>query len=87
MQKGTLIYYDTCTQLFLANVNLRTVEYACSAMYLGRIYRHEQSDIAYQGFKCSANSGKTRCKDSYHRQVINAAPLPVLLFSAQQSSI
>lgn len=45
MQKGTLICYDTCSLLVF---NSKRVEYKCSTVYLGRIYRHEQSDISYQ---------------------------------------
>lgn len=52
MRKHTLCY-DTFYG-FLDSVNLRTVEYRCSAVYLGRTYRHEQSDIAYQGLLLSA---------------------------------
>lgn len=51
MQKDTLIYYTTCSLLVFSS---KPVEYKCSVVYLGRIDRREQSDIAYQRLLLSA---------------------------------
>lgn len=51
MQKDTLIYYTTCSLLVFSS---KSVEYKCSIVYIGRIDRCEQSDIAYQHLLLSA---------------------------------
>lgn len=48
-------YFDLLSCLhFIVVFSSKTVEYKCSTVYLGRIYRHEQSDIAYQCLLLSA---------------------------------
>lgn len=44
MQKGALMYCDTCGLL----LSTSEPEYKCSTVFLGRIYRHEQADPAYK---------------------------------------